>query len=169
MQKKHIKLALAFIVTVIVLILIATSQRAENLAVITKNIITNIAHGGHGDDRDLGMITNEFIKGNTGSTKEVSEAILPRALKPLKAYVHPPFGMGACQVCHAPNTSKPAAILTHTVAELCYKCHKPKADIDHEKAEPDCNKCHNPHHADKKKLIREKITAERCPVGEFEE
>lgn len=169
MQKKHLKRILIGVAVLIVLLLIVTSQRAENLVTISGNIMSGIAHGGHGDDRELELLTKEYVKTHTGSTKEVNEDILPRALRPIKKYAHPPFSMGACQVCHAPNTSKPAAILTHTVAELCFKCHLPKKKIDHEMMEQDCNKCHNPHHADKEKLIRPKITATRCPVGAFEE
>lgn len=137
-------------------------QKLGKLAGISGNIADNLSHPTHGDTRDLDKITVDYIKNHTGSTNEVNVANLPKAFRPLKKYKHPPFSMGACQVCHAAKRSKPAAILTKTVWELCYKCHEPAVQ---EKL--DCNKCHSPHHSERKKLLRDEIVEEKCPVGAF--
>ena len=174
MKKNKLKIIIALVIGLVLLVLFATSTRAELLTKITKDIIENITHASHGDDRDIDKMTVKFIKENTGSSDRVDEAILPKALRPIKKYAHPPFTMGACQVCHAPNKSKPAAILTKKVSELCFWCHPPKLPLtmkqpSKEQFALDCNKCHSPHHSDKKKFIRPKVRVKKCPVGEFKD
>ncbi len=134
------------------------------LVKINKNIMENIMEGSHHIYMDP-SISVDYIKNHTGSTKTIEIAELPQAFKPVQKYKHPPFIMGACQVCHAPKRSKPAAILTPTVQELCFECHVP---VTEPRENINCNKCHNPHHAPKEHLIRKKVTAHECPVGEFE-
>lgn len=167
MDNKYKKPAIIAGVALLLIALIAlftdVGAKLGKLGTIGGNIATNILHAQHGDTRDLDTITVEYIKSHTGSTAEVNVENLPKALKPLKKVKHPPFSMGACQVCHAPKRSKPAAILTRTVDALCYKCHEPVGQHQ----EIDCNKCHNPHHSDRKELLREKVTEETCPIGDF--
>jgi len=165
MKQKKLAIIAGSVLALLVVILLATGagEKFGRFITIMGNIATNLAHASHGDPRDLDVVTVDFIKNETGSTKVVNEAMLPKALRPIKEYGHPPFTLGACQVCHAPTRSKPAAILTKTVDALCYKCHVPAA----EEKPLDCNKCHNPHHADREKLVRQKVTERECPVGDF--
>lgn len=173
MHNRYKKPLLIIGAIVLLLVLVAlftdTGSKLAKFGTISGNIATNLAHPAHGDTRDLDTITVDYIKHQTGSTDEVNVANLPKAFRPLKKYKHPPFSMGACQVCHAPKRSKPAAIITKTVWELCYKCHEPSAGEHNADLAIDCNRCHNPHHADKKHLIREKVVDEQCPVGHFKE
>lgn len=152
---------------IIVMTLVGGWEKLGRLGVITQNIATNLMHATHGDPRPLEQITTLYIKANTGTTKKIDYKYLPEALKPFKAYVHPPFEMGACAICHAPNRAKPAAIVTHTVGELCYKCHVPIGGVKPDGKEIDCNKCHSPHHADKEKLLRNTVSETVCPAGKF--
>ncbi len=171
MEKKHIKVAIAAGLVVILIIVLAVNGAGEKFArlgTIMGQIATSLANASHGDPRSLDEMTVDYIKANTGSSNKVAISELPKAFVPLKEYGHPPFSMGACNVCHAPKRSKPAAIVTRTVAQLCYKCHEPVEEISDLMASYDCNKCHSPHHADREKLVREKVTEEECPVGEFQ-
>ncbi len=171
MEKKHIKIVIAIGVLVLLVIFLALNNAGEKFArlgTVGANIATSLANASHGDPRSLDEMTVDYIKANTGSSSKVAISELPKAFVPLKEYGHPPFSMGACSVCHAPKRSKPAAIVTRTVAQLCYKCHEPVEEISDVMAAYDCNKCHNPHHADLENLVREKVTEEECPVGEFQ-
>lgn len=164
MKKLNRKTAVILIVALVAVVFVVTAgDKLARLAAITQNIVQNLSHASHGDPRPLEQMTTAYIKANTGSTDVIDEKYLPRALKPFKKYTHPPFKMGACAVCHAPNRSKPAAILTHTVSQLCYKCHEPLGAAK----DLDCNKCHNPHHADREELLRNEVTELHCPAGEF--
>lgn len=169
LTKKQLKIAIAAGVALLlpVLLIVGAGDKFGRLATIMSNIAHNLAHASHGDPRPIETMSAEYIKTHTGSTKEVAIEQLPKAFIPLKEYGHPPFTMGACNVCHAPKRSKPAAIVTETVSELCYACHEPKSEIDTRLSTLDCNKCHSPHHSDRKKLIREKVTELECPVGAF--
>ncbi len=168
MNKRYKKPLIIAGLTLLLIILMAlftgVGDKLGKLVTIGGNIATNLMHAEHGDTRDLDKITVEYIKEHTGSSAEVNVDNLPKALKPLKKVKHPPFSMGACPVCHAPKRSKPAAILTRTVDALCYKCHEPVGQ--HQKI--DCNKCHNPHHSDRKELLRDTVTEEKCPIGDFQ-
>lgn len=170
MDEKYKKPALVAAGVLALLIVIAlftdTGEKLGRFATISANIASNLAHPAHGDTRSLDTITVAYIETHTGSTSEVEEQQLPKAFRPLQKYRHPPFSMGACQVCHAPKRSKPAAIITKTVWELCYNCHESERDIPEQ---IDCNRCHNPHQAQRKHLLREKVTDEKCPVGAFRE
>ena len=170
MEKKYIKLAIiagVAIVFVILFISVGALEKLGRLGTVGANIAKSLSNATHGDPRSLELMSVEYIEANTGCSDTVDEKELPKALKPFKKYGHPPFNMGACSVCHAPKRSKPAAIITHTVSELCYKCHEPESKINEELEALDCNKCHSPHHADRKKLLRDTVTEEKCPVGSF--
>lgn len=168
-SKKQIVVAAVVAVVAIALLGMAGAlEKMGRFAVISQNIATNLIHATHGDSRPLTQMTAAYIKANTGTTKKIDYNYLPEALKPFKTYVHPPFEMGACAVCHAPNRSKPAAIVTRTVGQLCYKCHEPVGGIKPNGNDIDCNKCHSPHHADKEKLIRNTVTETVCPAGRFD-
>ena len=170
MEKKYIKLIIIAGVVISIVVLAAVTgvgEKLGRLGVISVNIAKSMANATHGDPRSSQEMSVEFIEANTGCTDVIDEKELPKALKPFKKYGHPPFTMGACSVCHSPKRSKPAAIVTHTVAELCYKCHEPESKIDAKLEALDCNKCHSPHHADRKKLLRDTVTEESCPVGKF--
>ncbi|WP_200762563.1 cytochrome c3 family protein [Nitrosophilus alvini] len=166
MTDKNRKLALiGGLVLIMIFTAVAMSEvNFTRLVKINKNIMENIMEGTHHIFRNPN-ISVEYIKEHTGSSKTIDEKELPQAFKPVQKYKHPPFIMGACQVCHAPKRSKPAAILTPTVQDLCFECHIP---VVQPKENINCNKCHNPHHAPKEHLIRKKVTAEKCPVGKFE-
>lgn len=170
MEKKYIKPAIAagvIVLLVILAVVTGVGEKLVRLGTISKNIAIDLSNATHGDPRSLDEMSVEFIEANTGCTDEINQDELPKALKPFKKYGHPPFTMGACSVCHSPKRSKPAAIVTHTVSELCYKCHEPQSKITAELEALDCNKCHSPHHADRKKLLRDNVTEESCPVGKF--
>ncbi|MCK9472129.1 cytochrome c3 family protein [Sulfurimonas sp.] len=171
MEQKYIKPTIIVGVLVIIIILLAMSNAGEKfvrLGKIGEQIATNLANASHGDPRSLKEMDKERIKATTGSSHTVDVSELPKAFLPLKEHGHPPFTLGACNVCHASRTDKPAAITTRTVAELCYTCHYPKEEIDKRMAALDCNKCHSPHHADREKLVRNKVIEKECPVGEFQ-
>lgn len=157
----------AGIVLIVGMTIVGGWEKLGRLGVVSQLIATNMMNATHGDARPLEQMTTVYIKANTGTTKKIDYKYLPEALKPFKEYVHPPFEMGACAVCHSPNRSKPAAIVTHTVGELCYKCHDPIGGIKPNGKEIDCNKCHSPHHADKEKLIRNTVIELVCPAGRF--
>ncbi|WP_456403282.1 cytochrome c3 family protein [Hydrogenimonas sp.] len=163
-NKKQMALIGGLVVVLGLVVLAFSEVNFSKLVKVNKNIMHNIAEGTHhiymGHD-----VSVDYIKNHTGSSHTVDMEDLPQALKPMKKYKHPPFSMGACQVCHAPKRSKPAAIVTHTVQELCYKCHVPEEQPE---KEINCNKCHSPHSAEKEHLIRKKATATECPVGKFE-
>lgn len=170
MEKKYIKLAIiAGVVTLLVVLSVVTGvgEKLGRLGTISKNIAIDMSNATHGDPRSLEEMSVAYIEANTGCTNEIDQKELPKALRPFKKYGHPPFTMGACSICHSPKRSKPAAIITHTVSELCYKCHEPESKINAELEALDCNKCHSPHHADRKKLLRDNVTEEQCPVGKF--
>jgi predicted CXXCH cytochrome family protein len=172
MEPKYIKPAIAGGVIFILIILLAMSGAGEKfgrLITVGGLIATNLANAPHGDPRPLEEMDKKHIKATTGSSKVVDINELPKAFRPMKKYGHPPFTLGACNVCHASRTDKPAAITTRTVAKLCYTCHYPKDKINKRMAALDCNKCHSPHHADRKKLVRNKVTDRKCPVGKFQE
>lgn len=158
----------AALVFLVLFFFVGGFEKLGRFITISGNIATNLSHAVHGDGRPLEQVTTAYIKGNTGTSKKIDYRYLPEALKPFKQYTHPPFEMGACAVCHAPNRSKPAAIVTHTVGQLCYKCHMPLGGIKPNGNDIDCNKCHSPHHADKEKLIRNTVTETVCPAGRFD-
>ena len=82
---------------------------------------------------------------------------LPAKFKPLKKYLHEPFKMGACQICHVANTKKPGDLIRKNIHEICYECHKTRytKKYDHKPVkEGKCMDCHDPHQSDTKKLLK---------------
>ncbi len=168
-MNKTLKIALIVVVVLIAITVIFGGDKIGKFFEINKNIATNLAKDPHSFYHDEGhedSMTKEYIKNNTGTTNMIKEKELPQAFQPFKEVIHPPFGQGACHVCHAPKKDKVAALVTKTVESLCYKCHPPVKKVDREL---NCNKCHSPHHADKKKLVRNKVIEEECPAGEFQD
>jgi len=90
---------------------------------------------------------------------------LPAEFKPLKKYMHEPFVMEACEICHISYKSKPPKLVTKNIEELCYKCHK-KQDtkrVSHKPVkEGRCTECHDPHQSDVKGLIAGKSVNGLC-------
>ncbi|MDD2790962.1 MAG: cytochrome c3 family protein [Sulfurimonas sp.] len=171
MKQKYIKPMIILGVFVVVILLLSMSDAGEKfgrLGTIGANITASLANPSHGDPRSLEEMDKEKIEAATGCSKVVNVSELPKAFVPLKKYGHIPFTLGACNVCHASRTDKPAAIVTRTVGQLCYICHIPKNEIDNRIADLDCNKCHNPHHADREKLLRDTVVETDCPVGKFQ-
>ncbi len=82
---------------------------------------------------------------------------LPEKFKILKRYLHQPFKMGACQICHVMDQSNVGALINPKVQNICYECHKPrslKAYNHLPVMEGRCMECHDPHHADTPKLLK---------------
>lgn len=170
MQSKHKKLIVIAVLAFLFLLFLVMNNAGEKisrLGAISVNIATSLANASHGDPRPIEEMTVDYIKKNTGSSNTVNINDLPKAFVPLKKYGHAPFKMGACNICHAPKRSKPAAIITRTVSQLCFKCHEPKSRIDSKMKKLDCNKCHSPHQANRKKFLRDKVTQKECPTGKF--
>ncbi len=83
---------------------------------------------------------------------------LPQKFRPLKKYLHEPFKMGACLICHDGDTAEPGKLVTKKdIVSLCYKCH-PRKNIRKHIHKPvedgKCFKCHDPHQSDTKKLLK---------------
>lgn len=82
---------------------------------------------------------------------------IPDKLKPLRKYMHEPFKMGACQICHIPKGNNPAALVKGNIHEICYECHKTKytKPFDHKPVkEGKCTACHDPHQSDTPKMLK---------------
>ena len=91
---------------------------------------------------------------------------LPQKFKPLKKYLHEPFKMGACLICHDGDTAEPGKLVTKkNIVALCYKCH-PRKNIKQHIHKPvkdgQCFKCHDPHQSDTKKLIKGNSVNKLC-------
>lgn len=90
---------------------------------------------------------------------------LPDTLKPLKKFLHEPFKIGSCQVCHTNAKATPPELISNDIASLCYKCHEKddkKAFYHKSVKNGDCTKCHDPHESDAKKLLKTSNTNELC-------
>jgi len=103
----------------------------------------------------LTKIVKEFVK----------EKDLPAKFKPLKKYLHEPFKIGSCLVCHVDDDSNPSGLIAKNISELCYKCH-PRQDsneFDHEPVKNGrCTECHDPHQSDAKPLLKGSDTNDLC-------
>ena len=76
----------------------------------------------------------------------------PEKMKEKPAWVHGPYGLGACLVCHHPHESMGPHLLTsYPLVKNCKRCHPtlhkgealfPEQDRLGKNA---CSKCHNPH------------------------
>ncbi len=91
---------------------------------------------------------------------------LPQKFKPLKKYLHEPFKMGACLICHDGDTSMPGKLVTKkNIVALCYKCHprKDTRNYHHKPVEEgQCFKCHDPHQSNLPKLLKGKSVNDLC-------
>lgn len=82
---------------------------------------------------------------------------LPDKFKPLKKYLHEPFKMGACKICHTSKHNKPGELVKKNIVDICYGCHKTRytKKFDHKPVkEGKCMDCHDPHQSNTKKLLR---------------
>ena len=90
---------------------------------------------------------------------------LPTKFKPLKKYLHEPFKMGACQICHVPNINKPGALIRKNIKDICYECHKTRytKKFDHRPVKDGkCMDCHDPHQSNTKRLLKADSVNELC-------
>jgi predicted CXXCH cytochrome family protein len=81
-------------------------------------------------------------------------------------FVHGPVAVGSCTVCHDPHGETNPALLVKSGDELCFQCHAESEVLKHLVQSADgasflrekgCTSCHDPHQAERKFLIREKI------------
>lgn len=82
---------------------------------------------------------------------------LPQTLKPLQQYLHEPFKIGACQICHRDEVNNPEALVDKEIKNICYQCHKTRytKEFDHKPAKDGkCLDCHDPHQSNTKKLLK---------------
>ena len=90
---------------------------------------------------------------------------LPAAFKPLKKYLHEPFKMGACQICHTSNSNKPGALNKKNTEDVCYSCHKTRytKKFDHKPVKDGkCLDCHDPHQSNTKNLLKAESVNNLC-------
>ncbi len=82
---------------------------------------------------------------------------LPDKFKPLKQYLHEPFKMGACRICHTSKNNKPGELISKRMTDICYSCHKTKytKEFDHKPVKDGrCTDCHDPHQSNTKSLLK---------------
>lgn len=104
-------------------------------------------------------------KARAREAKIVKLEDLPDKFKPLKAYLHEPFKMGACEICHDSNSKKPGALVQKEIADVCYECHKTRytKEFDHLPAkEGRCTDCHDPHQSNIRMLLKAESTNDLC-------
>ncbi|WP_200762562.1 cytochrome c3 family protein [Nitrosophilus alvini] len=90
---------------------------------------------------------------------------LPQKFRPLKKYLHEPFHMGACELCHVSAGAKPGKLITKNIEELCYKCHKTRYNkkFDHKPVkEGRCIDCHDPHQSNANNLLKADTVNQLC-------
>jgi predicted CXXCH cytochrome family protein len=90
---------------------------------------------------------------------------LPVKFKPLKQYLHQPFKMGACQICHDSNSKNPGALIQKKIQDICYECHKTRytKEFDHTPVKDGkCTDCHDPHQSNSKMLLKADSVNELC-------
>ena len=90
---------------------------------------------------------------------------LPQKFRPLKRFLHEPFKMGACELCHVGTGAKPGKIITDTVEELCYECHKVRYNkrFDHKPVQQGrCLDCHDPHQSNVRSLLKANSVNNLC-------
>jgi len=77
--------------------------------------------------------------------------------------IHTPLKQKGCLVCHNAHASNEPNLLTKSVKELCFDCHKEvKTNYTHlPVVQGECNKCHNAHASPYKALLK-KQEAEVC-------
>lgn len=101
--------------------------------------------------------TPQHNKTRNKDAKVVKLEDLPAKFKPLKKFLHEPFKMGACEICHDTNSKKPGALIKKIVQDICYECHKTRytKKFDHKPVKDGkCMDCHDPHQSDTKMLLK---------------
>lgn len=96
-------------------------------------------------------------KVETKAAKLLSLEDLPAKFKPLKQFLHEPFKMGACQICHIADSNKPGRLVKKEIKDICYECHKTRytQKFDHLPVKDGrCVACHDPHQSDTKMLLK---------------
>jgi predicted CXXCH cytochrome family protein len=74
-------------------------------------------------------------------------------------WVHAPYEMGDCSLCHENSDAANPGALTMPVNDLCFMCHEQIAEMMndmntvHAAAEDNCTDCHNAHNATYPKLL----------------
>ena len=86
MDKKYIKPVIVTGVVVVFIIIFSiitgVGEKFGRLITVSGQIATNMSNATHGDPRSLEEMSTEYIKANTGSTNEVDQNELPKALRP---------------------------------------------------------------------------------------
>ncbi len=87
--------------------------------------------------------------------------------RPAAKFVHGPVAVGSCTVCHDPHGQTNPSFLVATGEALCFRCHTEADALKHLVIRPPgsgdflrekgCGFCHDPHQADRKYLLRQKI------------
>jgi predicted CXXCH cytochrome family protein len=82
-------------------------------------------------------------------------------------FVHGPVAIGSCTVCHDPHGQTNPAFLVRAGEDLCFQCHAEGDVLRHLVGkgagggaflrDKGCTYCHDPHQAELKFLLREKI------------
>ena len=68
-------------------------------------------------------------------------------------WVHAPFDIGECGLCHERDDPDSPGSITEPVTELCFGCHEEvremlsTLEVAHSPARDDCTACHNPHNS----------------------
>ncbi len=99
----------------------------------------------------------EHTKTRVKAVERMKLEDLPKKFLPLKKQLHEPFKMGACQICHIVDPSKPGALIKKDIQNICYQCHKTRytKEFDHKPVvEGKCMACHDPHQSNTKKLLK---------------
>jgi predicted CXXCH cytochrome family protein len=82
-------------------------------------------------------------------------------------HVHGPVAVGSCTTCHDPHGQTNPFLLVKTGEDLCFQCHTAADALKHllvqgagDKSflrEKGCGFCHDPHNAEKKFLLRDRL------------
>lgn len=107
----------------------------------------------------------EHTKTRTKKVKLVSLDDLPAKFKPLKQYLHEPFKMGACRICHSSKNNKPGELVKKNISDICYECHKTRytKKFDHKPVKDGkCMDCHDPHQSNTPKLLKAQSVNDLC-------
>ncbi len=113
--------------------------------------------------REEEMPTHQATISKVGKIVKLED--LPAKFKPLQKYLHEPFKMGACQICHTTDSSKPGALIKKSIEDICYSCHKTRytKKFDHKPVKDGkCLDCHDPHQSNTKKLLKAESVNNLC-------
>ena len=82
---------------------------------------------------------------------------IPDKLKPLKKFLHEPFKMGACKICHKTENNKSGELVRDNITDICYSCHKTRytKKFDHKPVKDGkCMDCHDSHQSNSRMLLK---------------